>query len=692
MSSPHLERHFRAIAESAQDGILTVSPDTVVRYANPAIEDIFGYAPEALVDQPLSVLFPGEQAREVEGWFDQDPHASDEITEWNDVRVRGEHSKGHEIPLSISFNTFEQAGTTYITGIVRDQTEQQQQESRLTALNYLAQDLATAESREEVCEHATEAASSILDYPIAAIELYDPNSGQLKPSSWTSEANTITDGSQLFAAQRNIPWDVFTAQRGRIIDDITAETDLDQPNTHLQSAIIEPIGSHGLFIAGSQQSNVFHDDRIDVVNILVGNIYSALERVDREETLREQKSELQEKAASLQRVNRTNNVIRDLTKALTQASGRHEIVSEVCARLAASDPYRFAWFGSVDPGSNEVVPEASAGADDGYLETITFTVDDTQTPTARALRTRSPQIQNNIYHDPPFEPWRKEAIQRGYRASISVPVAYRNTVYGTLNVYAEEANVFDQMEIAVIQELGETIGYALNADERKQAFTSEQSIELTFNIRTQHDSLFGLPLETGGVFELENLIERRDGMATMFFAAQDQDPNDVIAWANDHARIHDLRLLTDRANECIFECALDHATVWAQLLQRGSIVHQAVATPDGGQIKIRIPRSADPRTYDALFAEHFDDVELAGRREYEEPVMMPEEFEAAFRERLTERQDEVLQTAYYAGYFAWPRETKSKEVADMLGIAQPTVSRHIRASEEKLLAMVYEDA
>jgi len=64
---------------------------------------------------------------------------------------------------------------------------------------------------------------------------------------------------------------------------------------------------------------------------------------------------------------------------------------------------------------------------------------------------------------------------------------------------------------------------------------------------------------------------------------------------------------------------------------------------------------------------------------------------AAFEELLTERQQEVLRTAYLSGFFDWPRETTGEEVAEMLDITQPTVNRHLRVSERKLLDLLLED-
>lgn len=88
--------------------------------------------------------------------------------------------------------------------------------------------------------------------------------------------------------------------------------------------------------------------------------------------------------------------------------------------------------------------------------------------------------------------------------------------------------------------------------------------------------------------------------------------------------------------------------------------------------------------------DRFDRVALRARRELDRPVQTEAEFEAFYRDRLTERQEEVARTAYYAGFFNFPRDSTGSDVAEMLGVSQPTVNRRIREAERKLFELVFE--
>lgn len=61
------------------------------------------------------------------------------------------------------------------------------------------------------------------------------------------------------------------------------------------------------------------------------------------------------------------------------------------------------------------------------------------------------------------------------------------------------------------------------------------------------------------------------------------------------------------------------------------------------------------------------------------------------RSKLTDRQFEVVQTAYEMGYFDHPRRSNATEVAAALDINQSTLREHLAAAQTKLLGDVLED-
>ncbi|MCW8173700.1 response regulator [Natrialba swarupiae] len=102
---------------------------------------------------------------------------------------------------------------------------------------------------------------------------------------------------------------------------------------------------------------------------------------------------------------RITDVIRSLNQALVYARSRVDIDRQVCEIISGSDPYRFAWMGEHNPDEQRVLPRASAGVEEDYLEEITITTDEAPTaqgPTGKAVQTHEIQVMQNIPGIPPM--------------------------------------------------------------------------------------------------------------------------------------------------------------------------------------------------------------------------------------------------------------------------------------------------
>jgi PAS domain S-box-containing protein len=160
---------------------------------------------------------------------------------------------------------------------------------------------------------------------------------------------------------------------------------------------------------------------------------------------------------------RIADLVREIQSDLVGARTREEIDEGICDRLVEADPYVFAWVGTVDADSDRVTPRASAGRNGDYLEAVEITTDESATgqgPTGRAIRTGSIQVSRAIAEEAEYEPWREEALERGYRSSAAAPIEYEGTLYGVLNVYADRPNAFDADERAVLSDLARTVAHA----------------------------------------------------------------------------------------------------------------------------------------------------------------------------------------------------------------------------------------
>ena len=177
--------------------------------------------------------------------------------------------------------------------------------------------------------------------------------------------------------------------------------------------------------------------------------------------------------------NRINSVVRQINEALARAATQREVDERVCEIISDAEPYRFAWIGEHSPESGTVEPRASAGIEENYLEAIEITTDETPTgqgPTGQAVRTHELVLMENIPGDPDYEPWREQALERGYQSSAAVPLVYDDTLYGVLNVYADRTRAFDDDEKQLLSNLGETIAHASHRIDLQQQYTDQYRV------------------------------------------------------------------------------------------------------------------------------------------------------------------------------------------------------------------------
>lgn len=165
-------------------------------------------------------------------------------------------------------------------------------------------------------------------------------------------------------------------------------------------------------------------------------------------------------------LDRVRTIASQIDQALVRAKSRDEIESRVCEIFSAADPYLFSWIGEHDVHTRTITARTGAGVEQGYLETIEITADDTATglgPTGRALETHDVAIMQDIPENPDYEPWRDEAIERGFRSSAAIPLVYDERLYGVLNLYADRTEAFDERERNLLAELGTDIAHALHS-------------------------------------------------------------------------------------------------------------------------------------------------------------------------------------------------------------------------------------
>jgi signal transduction histidine kinase len=170
---------------------------------------------------------------------------------------------------------------------------------------------------------------------------------------------------------------------------------------------------------------------------------------------------------ALQRVNRLLRAVLECSDALTRARDENVLLHEVCRIVVEVGGFRQAWVGfGMDDDAKSILPVAQWGYDKGYVDNLKITWADTnkgQGPMGRAIRTRAPAAIPNIATDVDFEPWRAEAIARGCRSALAVPLVFGDELLGAIIVYSTVPWAFDTLEVEILQRFAGYLSYGIGA-------------------------------------------------------------------------------------------------------------------------------------------------------------------------------------------------------------------------------------
>ena len=576
-----------------------------------------------------------------------------------------------------------------LRGSIQDISEQKEREHALTALHDVARRLLTTESQQGVADLAVATAAGALDTPAVAVYSLDSGSNELTPTAVTPEFVERCGGtpSVPVGATESPLWNTFVSGTPAVFEAVDAS----------QSALFDegsawellvPLGTHGVFVVLAAPSGL-EAGRRQLVETLAATTEAAFDRLASEADLRERDAELEAQNERLQRQAQINEIIRSIDQSLIDATTRAEIETTVCERLVGDAGFAFAWMGVLDASGDTIVPRAWAGDGEGYLDTVGLD-DSSAEPSWLTISTGESAVVPNVAQQLQHTPWASEALARTLQSVVSVPVALDEYTYGVLSVYADTPNVFGDLERTVFEELGEGIAHAINALETRRALYSETVLELELTVDSEETFLGALARDTGATVEFEGLSTLGDNGTHVFFRTSNV-PREVVesALAGRHS-VTAADCVGGEGTEYLFDAAVSGPLLAAKLVRHGGRPTAIRADAEGTTVVVDLPQTTDVREFLEMLETQYPSVELGTRRNVDRAASVGTTGASGVLDRLTERQQEVLRTAYLTGFFQVPRETSAKDLAGMLGVSQPTVSHHLRNAQHRLLSAVFE--
>ncbi|QLC33448.1 PAS domain-containing protein [Halarchaeum sp. CBA1220] len=382
-----------------------------------------------------------------------------------------------------------------------------------------------------------------------------------------------------------------------------------------------------------------------------------LRDVSRQRARRQQLRQQRERLSSLVALYGAAN---DVSNAVIEQTNRSAVEERVANRLA-DGPYTGAWVGRTT--GTDVTRVASAGED---------------APRGTELATRAVDAERVAV---------AESDAEGGGEAAAVPISYEGGTYGVLVVCAAHRDAFGDAERTVLGRLGTTLGHAIAALDRKAALLSEHVVQVEYRSRAVAAEL-GVPASGDGRFRFERTVAAGDGEYIHYVWVSGLSTEEAMAVFEDAERYRHVRLVGERDDAVLVEATTADAHVTTAIASHGGRLRSMTVRDGEVRVLAEFPQGVDLRTVTGSIREVADDVELVAQRTVARDDAEDGRVDALGD--LTERQRAAFESAYYGGYFEWPRDSTAEDLAETMGVSAPTFHQHLRAAERKLLG-VYVD-
>lgn len=595
------------------------------------------------------------------------------------VEVTVETTTGELVPYEFTGAPLrdERDEVTGIVGVGHDISTRVEHQERLSGLLETTQSFMQAQDPEEVATIAVTAARTLLDFEMCLFRLYDGDEEVLRPVAATEAIEDTLGKRPIYDIESGYPGTVFQTGDPIVIPDTNTGEGPDlEP---IRSVMYYPVGVRGTMSVCATEPDAFDETDQHLLGLLATSAAAACARAERERDVREARQHT-ERVLDL-----VNGLVSNVVETLVEAATREELESGVVTELAAADPYTSAWIARPDVAEDNLTLTAWAGdiPGDAGAWSLDLTGDG---PLAETYNDGESRVFDGSRDGTSVDS--RDSLTADGDSLIAIPLTIAETIYGILGVTVGADGGIDERERVVLEALGRATANAIYAVERRRLLDATNVVELEFTVDAP-DLLFNRLARDGRRLESAGSEFLADGSAEVYIVASNVDPEAFIDRVRSDDGVSEVTALVTRESECLLDVVVEDS-ILSTLTKYGAAPTSLVAEDGTTQVTVELPYEREARELFSLIEDAYPSAELRRFTDLERPVETRQDFTADISDRLTDRQQMALETAYLGGFFEQPRDVDGNELANAMDISRPTFHQHLRAAQSKVFEELFE--
>lgn len=415
------EEKRRLILSSALDAIISIDESGAVTSWNPQAEEIFGWTEKEITGKLLTdTIIPVKHKEAHQKGMEHYAKTGEGPVLNKLIEITAVNSLGNEFPVELTIIPILHQGKRSFTAFIRDITERKKAEEKLR----------TSEEKYRVLIERISDAFIALDKNWCYIYA-------------NKAVGKLVGRSPQSLIGKNV-WEEFPEAVGSATYDLFHKAMNEQQYVHNED-YFEPLDLW-------QENHVYPSP--DGISVFIRDVTG--------------RKKAEEK---IMKANRLYFFISQVNQMIVRTTDQETLFKEACRIAVDLGKFTMAWIGLVDERTQQVIPVVHAGEDKEYLSVIKpiaiNEVPEGMGPTGQAIREGKYHICNDIESDPQMMPWKEDALGRGYRSSMALPIIKFGKVIGAFSFYAPVKNFFDQSEIALLEEATGDVAFALEVFEKE---------------------------------------------------------------------------------------------------------------------------------------------------------------------------------------------------------------------------------